>query len=900
MDMRTRWSRIRAAAQRLTGRNSAREAELAAEIESFLEHESEANQRVGMDESGARRAALVEFGGVDQVKEHVRSNRAGAWIDGIAQDIKFAVRSLRQTPEFSIPVIASLSIGVAVTLVGFAFVNALMFRPIPGVSKPDELVNFTGPVMGAFSKGDFTGPLPEDREDMAAPFTRIQGLAVSTAGKVTIGSPVVQSVGATFVSPNYFSLLGVRPAAGTLSAFEDRNVDGVILAYSLWKDFFGSDRSVVGKTLRVANRDLVILGVADESFTGVNLDASDSRDGTMLWLPVHLLETLSGEGTGRSHYYAWIARRKPGVTVAQVQAQERVIYASIAAKHQKSTQPAAFAADETRLIPTGQRAARISLILILSVPLLVLTIATGNAANLILARSSRRYRELAIRLAIGASRWRVVRQLFIESFMLSLAATVVAVPLALWGLRWASLQIRLAMPVDPVALGATLLTVFLCTIGFGLAPALKVTKTQPVVMLGGAMNSGASVGEMRERRRVIAFQVALSVILIAVGFQIVVTLQSRRETVGVQSEGLYLAYFDLTQLKRPAVEVDAFYNRLIDALSKLPQVQSAGAGPSVWSFPLRIVSASIVTVWRPGDAPDSSSSPRSLGGEISKDVFRAVGFSTVEGRGFSDSDYQSSRPQVAIVNRQFAKTHLAGAALGSVLRVAPGFAGDYKSSVEVRVVGVIDDAPGTDPGEPNSGHNAAIYLPSPFDSSAARMVYVRLHNGTTGFGSIFNRTVRSIDGQVPIIEAGTLSQFNNDMMPGLIHWLTGGAIVLGMIALILSTAGLYGVALYTVSTRTREIAIRMTMGAGPQTILKMIWKQAMGLVLTGLVFGLPIAYGAGHAYVAFNAQWTGVEHVDGLLFARSILLVIVPMCMASLIPAIRATRVDPVENLRND
>jgi predicted permease len=527
--------------------------------------------------------------------------------------------------------------------------------------------------------------------------------------------------------------------------------------------------------------------------------------------------------------------------------------------------------------------------IILSIPLLVLVIACANAANLFLVRASRRRREMAVRLALGASRLRLVRQLIIESLVLAIGAVVIALPLAWWGLQWVAAFMTIPMPLDGTVAACALVTAFLTALGFGLVPALQAAGQHPSAALGTSPAvSGGTRAESRGRRALVAGQVAVSLGLLATGFQLTSALESLATPPGTAPERLLLASFNLSQLRVSSAESEAFYTSLLDRTSRLPGVEAAGLSSrnlgGNWTFD----PANAVVL----DAGKGPVGGLAASGSAGGDYFKAVGLDLIQGRGFVAAD-RRDLPDVAIVTERLASRILNAAALGRSLRVSTPFRGAVKA--DVRIVGIVKSPVG-----PSGEEVAAIFFPSPFPSpiqrATARTLHVRSDGPAAALAPAIRDLVAQIDPRVPILELGTLDQtiranFLQQRM------LARGAAVLGIVALLLASVGLYGVTSYSVAMRWREIAVRMALGARPDRVLSMVFRQALAVATIGAVLGGLAAIAAG---LVIRALVFGVAGVDIATLGGSAALLAAAMLLASILPALRAARLDPNAVLREE
>jgi predicted permease len=822
------------------------------------------------------------------------------WLESGWLDVRYACRSLKSSRACAAWVIGSLAVGMAATLAALAVLNAFLLLPFPEVTDQQRLVRVS--LVRNCGRPDCWARLsaPGDYERVRDGLTGVQGLAAYTAGDLAVGLPDARAMRSVFASANYFDVLGVRPALGRLFEPADAiaRAGVAVLAHSAWTREFDADPAVIGQSMRVADAFVEIIGVAPPLFVGIERPrpAGPRRMGVGrapdVWLPLWLADRAGGAGAAdprrQERDLQLVGRLKDGVTLPQLEAEAAVLAGGLAAASGYASQAARAGVD--RVWRVHPRHWHLGVLVLMPIPLLVLAMACVTAASLMLARGSERQREIAIRLAIGAGRSRIVRQLLAESFLLALLATAVAVPVAAWSLQLASSPLDLPITIDPTVLGLTIATAAAATLAFGLAPAVRATARPPSSTLGtvGA-RSDAVPGQSRMRRLLVAAQVALSLGLLTTGSQLVSTVRSQAVSGGTPAERLLLARFDLQPLGLSGLEQAAFYRDLLAGAERLPDVEAAGTArhAAVWTFGQGLAPASLV-VWRSSDAPEKGQIV--AGGYAGGGLFGAVGLRTIAGRGFTDADHRAV-PQVAVVNETAAKA-LDGPAVGSVLRVAPqGTA--FHSSIEVRIVGIIE--PAREPRLDQSGSPAAkVYLPSPIEPEPALALYLR----TRGTAAAIAPSVRELAGRiaprVPILELGSLQDLNERAyaMP---LWLARGAAGLGVLGLLLAMAGLYGLSSYVVAMRSREMAIRMALGARPGTILAMVLGQSARLAAAGLVVG-------GGAAVAVSRliqfEYHGIDGIDPLAFAGAAALFCATMLVAGAIPAVRASRLDPVEHLK--
>ncbi len=552
---------------------------------------------------------------------------------------------------------------MAVTIAALALLNALLFLPFPEVTEQQRLVRVT--MLRNCGRPDCWIPLsaPGDYEIAREGLTGVQGLAAYAIGDIALGLPDARSMQGVLASANYFDVLGVRPALGrTFSAIDaETHAEIAVIAHSMWIREFDADPSVIGRSMRVADQFVQIVGVAPPLFGGIDQPrpAGRRRMGVGrapdVWLPMWLadrvLPVTSTERTRQERGFRFVGRLKEQVELPQLQAEAAALARGVAASRGERSQ--GTRAEVLRVWRVDPRNWHLGILVVMPIPILVLAIACVNAANLMLARGSQRQRELAIRLAIGAGRSRIVRQLLIESAVLASLATAVAVPVAWWGLQLAPTPFGIPIPVDTTVLALAVLAAAGTTVAFGLAPAVRGSAQQPAITLGPvAARSDAVPAQSRMRRALVVAQVALSLALLGTGSQLVSTVRSDAVSAGTAAERLLIARFDLAPLKLSPDETEGFYRELLAEVSRMPDVEAVGiARPtSVWTFGQGAAPASVV-VWRPTDGPQEGHV--TIGGVAEGDLFDAVGLRIVEGRGFTEAD-RRMRPQVAVVNETVA------------------------------------------------------------------------------------------------------------------------------------------------------------------------------------------------------------------------------------------------------
>ena len=824
-----------------------------------------------------------------------RLRRRGGIFHALDQDVRYACRGILAAPRFSCAVVGSLAVGLAATSASFGFLHAIMFRGFPGVTEQERVVR-VGIYRGCGWPGCWIDSSTTAEYDLLrSALPAIGGLAASTNGSAAIRIGVAAySVRAAAVSTNYFDVLGLQPALGR-GFGADRDV--AVLSDSLWRRLFETDRNVLGRFIEVAGRPVQIVGVMPR-FEGVakgNMELGGSY-GLELWVPLDLAPlfvraaTYSGGRSLPANEYRidYVGRLEPGATLAQARAD-----AAVATARVKAARPDVYSDGwvDVRGVWVNEPAEAARLLTnFMMVPLIVLAIACVNAANLLLARGNERVRETAVRLALGASRWRVVRQLLVESLLLAIAAGIVAIPVMSWLLGLAEAGIGTRIPLSRPALIFAAAATLACAVGFGLAPSLSAVAKGPSP-LGSSRPGDAGPGRMRVRRWLVVAQVALSLGLLATAGQVLAAVHEMMARTGATDpDRILMLSFDLDQLKIAPPAGEAFYADLLDRASRLPQIESAALARrgALWTWG-RGVGQSPIVVWKITDAEKDARVY--LGGYVRGDLFRTTGLKLVQGRSFLPEDAEQRAP-VAIVSRAFADTQLGGRALGAVIKVG-GRQQKLADAREVRIVGVVE--PPTDLGY-SKRPLAAVYVATPLAYEPALSLYVRLRARGDSILPAVTAIVRDLHPRVPIAEVATLEALTERRYFEE-QFMARALATLGAIALSLATAGLYAVVSFMVASRRRELGIRIALGASPSGILRLVLRQSsrMAVIGGGIGFVAALILGA-----VVRANLVGAPGIDPVLLLAAAAVLGAAMAAASVLPARRAARVDPISALRQE
>jgi predicted permease len=840
-----------------------------------------------------------------------RTSGPGAGIfHAMDQDVRYAVRGLAKAPGFAFGVILSLAIGIGANAAAFSFINAAFFRPFPGVMDQHELVRLT---LGSAQYQKFS-TIPTSYRDFMAirdNMTTLSGLSAYRDAAFAISAEGQTSgVPGTLVSGNYFDVLDVRPVAGRFFLErEDQTAwthPVVVISDVLWERLYDRAPSAIGRTLLVNGAALEVIGVAPPSFMGVNTRSP------AIWVPMAMGElTLRGpdgrparaESAGPL-WLEYVGRRRSGFTLEQVRAEAGALRERLDAT--RSNPRARVSVLPVMLNDPSRQGPEIAGFM--AVPMLVLAIACVNAANLVMARSSRRVRDWTVRLAVGASRWRVVRQVLTEAMILSAAATVLGLLLSRWGLSFIMRVLPVPVPLDTrVALFAVAIAV-LTAVTFSLGPALGVTRRATKRLAPAAAGGGST--RSRTRFALVALQAALSLGLLATGTQFAKTVYAAAASEPIADpESLVLASLDVDPLRLAPEAGEEFYRQLLDRANRIPGVAAAGLAPR-GILTGTMGQDTLTRIWV-ADSPDDGKSQVAF--QVSARLLDAIAVRVLQGRGFTAADETPVR--TVIVNKPFADKFLHGQAIGRGFRLGrpsikagsdmvivnlnPNGVPTYRTSsastagdgVDVTVVGVVDGIMKQGANEP-----PVLYYPAPLVYQPARTLFLRLDRSGRFNAAALHAAAREIDARMPVAGVTTLAEmrlnFNVD-----VKFLGRAVGVLGILALLLAAGGLYSVVSYIVSLRRQEVGIRIALGAGAGSIVGMIVRQALLPTLIGAAAG---AGGAAAVGAVIRSRMYGASAVDPVAFGSAMLLMLGVMLLASWLPARHAGRVDPISVLRQE
>jgi predicted permease len=863
------------------------ESELDAELRLHLELETEKNRRAGMSPDEASRAARISLGGVDQTKEQVRDAWGAGALEGLQQDIRYGLRSLRQTPAFTAAVVLTLALGIGANTAIFSVVNGVLLRPLP-YGEPERLVvvrqTLTQPATP--SLGFSEKELLDYRTSSRALESFVE---YHTMSFTLLGNREAERVQTGVVSPEFFDFLGVTPLLGrTFRADDDKpGAEAVlVLSYDYWQRRHGGDPAVVGKVFRMNNRPHTVVGVLP------NVPQFPNQND--VYMPSSACPFRSSAQTRENRAARMLSvygRLRPGVTLEQARADLATVANRMATDHADLyPKGSGFGAQALRLGDELTLRAKPTLLVLLGAVGCVLLIACANVANLMLARMLRRGRELAMRAALGAGRGRLVRQLLTESTLLALVGGAIGLGLAAAALRLlvaftARFTTRASeVHVDASVLVFTLVVSVLTGMLFGALPALTARPELALVMKQESSRAGGGFGPRRARSLLVVSQVAFSfMLLIAAGLMLRSFWKLQQVDPGFRSENVLTAGLSLNWSKYDTGDkVRRFGQDLLQKVDADPEVRSAALS---YSVPLGQSQPYNRRFQIEGRPVEEAARPTLDFRVVSPRYFETIGQRLVRGRFFEAGDDQNAAP-VAVVNEACAR-HYWGDKDPIGQRVSFG----DEEEPWVTIVGVVGDVRyyGLDR-EP--GHE----LYRPFAQQPGwGAVLVRTRVEPTRTVATLQRVVRELDPEQPVDRIRPLSEVRSESVarPRLTAVLLG---IFALVALLITTAGIGGVLALSVSQRTVEIGVRMAMGAERHAVLRMILEQGLGLVLAGLALGL---LGAFALSSAIERLLFGVPGTDPLTYATVAMLLLGVAAIACLLPARRAASVDPLVALRH-
>ncbi|HWF48670.1 MAG TPA: ABC transporter permease [Bryobacteraceae bacterium] len=882
---------VRVALSRITGlfARKRRDEYLNQEIQFHLELLTAKHLRSGMTPDEATRAARLEFGSAEPMKESYRDRRGIPVVENLLQDVRLSARGLRKSPVFTAVAIASLALGIGANTAIFSFANSILLTHLP-VPNPTRLVRLVRLENGAESLAPVSRAFVKELAQHSKAFDGFFGQFPILIDFQAEGVSV--PISAEMVTGQYYRTLQVHAAVGRLMTEEDvEHAPGdpvCVISYRMWQNRLGGDPEILRRKLFLNAHPYRILGVTEPGFRGSALHGDYE-----LQVPVSRLTDFMPEMLipWKSPNFSWLStlgRLKPGLTMAQANAE--LAAAAIEAGAVEAKQPNGRTyrlTDGSHGIDSMQSRFGEPVLVLMGIVSLVLLVACTNLANLLLARASARRQEFAIRLSLGASRARLVRQLLVESLILAGLGGAFGVVLSFWmtgmllhflnvgNSSHNTLRIGPDAAVFAFAAGLSLLTALL----FGLAPAWQSTRLS--LTPGLKSQEGNGFRHPMLRSLLVVVQISLSVVLLVIAGLLTRTLRTLRTIdLGFQPDRVIVLSVDPSMNGYSQSAAHGFYKELLDRVRRIPLVASASlavATPldgTVFTMPIQV----------PGYVPRIGENPTPVFNTITPGYFATLNEAILEGRDFTERDTQNA-PRVAIVNQEFVKHYFAGRdAIGR--RFQPG--GSY-----VEIVGVVRNA--REDGL-RYATQPTVYLSSQQSMSSFLTLLVRSRTDPADLIRQLKAVVQSVDPRLPIFNLRTLqAQIDGSLSNEQV--LSFLSMLFSFLATGLAAIGLYGIVAYAVSRRTREIGVRLAIGAQRSDIRGLFLRETINAVAVGLTLGLPLAFAAAQG---LKSMLYGVQPGDATTLAVAAATIVTVGLLATLLPMRKASRIDPMQALRYD
>ncbi|HXO05390.1 MAG TPA: ABC transporter permease [Candidatus Sulfotelmatobacter sp.] len=810
----------------------------------------------------------------------------------IWQDVRYSLRTIAKGPGYAAIIILTLALGIGANTTIFSWINSALLNPVPGLSSPKEVValSLSKPGENPFA---FTYPDIEAMRDGQQSFTAIAACNIAAMSLTGNGKP--ERVWGMVASANYFDVLGVRPVLGRAFLPEEDERPGgapvAVISYRLWQTHFGANPNIVGQTVEINQHPYTIIGVTPAVFQG-----SQTGVRSEIWVPVMMMDQVAARSDLiHDHHYFWLfafGRLKPGVKLAQAQEEVTVLLD----REVKNYPEEHRGHDSVSVYPLWKSPFGLNFFLKLLLPMLmiiaglVLLLACANVANLMLVRSVGRRREIAIRMSLGASRWRLVRLLLVESLMLALAGGGIALLITTWTagtfmkfIPTTDFPISLGVPVDRVVLLAALAISVLTGVIFGILPALRASGDSPVAVL--KEDTGSASGGLRKARLasgLVVAQISLSLLLlICAGLFIRSFMSAQQINPGFNPHNVLTVSYDLFTAGYSNASGAEFDRQLTAKLETLPGIQSVALTSRV---PLGFGGST--SVKPEGYVPQANESMETQTAMITPNYLQTVQIPIVKGRNFSSQDTVSSQ-RVAIVSETFANRYWPRQeALGKQLN-------SDLTHEWFTVVGVARDSKVS---SLNENPTPFVYLPHYQISflnqpgGSEMIVIARTTGEPLAIGRTVEKTIHELNADLVVFNVTTLeSSARITSFPQRIAGTFVGAF--GLLALVLAAVGIYGVTAYTTKQRTHEIGIRVALGANKHDILRLVIGHGLRLTLIGVALGLAAAF-ALTRYL--GSMLLGVTSTDAMTFSSVAILLCAVALLACFLPARRAMRVDPM------
>ena len=879
--------------------NRAQDERLREEIEEHIALQTAENLRAGLSPVEARRRAMVKFGGVEAMKQEYRAVRGLLLIETLLQDVRYAIRSLRRTPGLTAFVVITLALGIGMTAATFSMVDGLIFRPYP-VPHPGGVVTLVSTTHDSNFE-DFSYREYLDIRDKTKSYDGV----IANAGMQAVGfsaepgaTPRIK--GGMMVSGNYFHVLGVEPRLGRGFREDEDQVPGrdavVVLGPDFWKREFASDPSVLGRTIRLNGTPFTVIGVAPETFPGMLTFGHPD-----FYMPLAMAGVFSSNlqknfFEDRDDRELNVkARLKPGATLQQARNELDVLAKNFEREFpqvNRSRGAAVYTQFQARTVEdTNWKFGVIFVILALA----VLLVACTNVAGLLLSRARARTREVAVRLALGAGRIRLIRLLLTESLILASLGGLAGITIGFWVIEWfhskesivfmSELPLSIPFHMDTRVLLASVALALLSALVCGLAPALQSTRVDLVNGLKSADVDVPGRKRLWGRNVLVVVQVSISLMLLTASFLMARSFQhDLMDRTGFAKDHLLMAGFDPRLVQYNATQTKQFYKLLTERMRETPGVKSEALTQNV---PLGQDDFDGVTFVPDGfQMPPDRENFTATMDTVDEGYFETMAIPVLRGRGFLATD-TADAPRVVVVNQQLAKHYWPGGdALGKHIRL------DSRTGTPAEIVGIAQAIKYQGTVEEAMDF---MYMPLAQHPVARMVLMLRSSGDPLQLVEPLKDAVRSLDPNLPMLQIRAYEDlYLNQAVygPGIAIDLVG---TMGAVGLVLAIAGLYGLVAYNVSRRTREIGIRIALGAGSSDVLRLVMGKGLVLVGIGTAIGLAMGFAVERLMNAMLFNAGGVDVVAYLIVVPTLFLVTM---LAAYVPARRACRIAPTQALR--
>ena len=862
----------------------AQEERLREEIAEHIALQTGENLRAGLSPIEARRQAMLKFGGVEAMKQDYRAEGGLLFIENLLADLRNAGRTIRRMPGLAAVIVVSLAIGIGVNTTIFSWIQMILFQPLPAVSRASNFLL----VELRTQTGGYPGASWLEYRALQTQVPALQDIVASQMVPFNVG--VRGQTERTFgqlVSGNYFSALGLKPAIGRFIRPEEAERPGtepvIVISYDYWQTRFSGAPAAVGQKVHVNERDLTVIGVAPREFQGTMLPLKFD-----LWAPATMAPALLGGARGledrSARGFSLIGIIRPGATRAEAQAE-----LSTAMVQQAHDYPEASAGISGEILsfwdaPRGPQRMLISGLAVLQGVMLVLLLAVcGNTANLMLARGSTRQREMAVRVALGAGRWRIVSLVLSENMLLALLGAGLGAAIAVWGttaLRMAPMigrfPILFQTRVDELTLAFAMLLGAACGLLFSAAPAIHLARLDPQDGLRSSFNTPL---RSRARKVLMGMEVGLAMVVLIAAALFLQSFRSARQTdPRFRPEGVLLAVYDLSGRNPDEASEREFAARLLERLRSLPDVEAAAIATNV-PLDLHGIPARPFTVQ--GRVRTEPGQDRAISNTVTPGYFKVMGIPLLEGNDFAEMGDKAA-PAQAIVNEEFVRHYLNGAdAIGRRIQTRAG---------SFAIIGVARNSVYNAFGEPAQPAVYFSYRDRPEDQGE---IQLRTRSGNeTALTSEARAVLRDLDPMLPLYDVRTFSQHIERNLylrriPARMF------MVLGPLLLGLAAIGIYAVVSYAVARRTREIGVRLAFGATSGRVVLQIIRENLGVITWGTAIGWALAL-----VISLRVITKGAINLPVFIGVPAILLGVATL--ACWIPARRASRIDPMAALRHE